>query len=313
MLTDLRMVEREIRSAEGRWYLARLQPYRTLEDRIDGVVLTFVDITQRKQAETELLEARNQLEARVRERTRELQQSYQALEAEVIERRLTEEQNKALLKQLVSAQESERQRLSRELHDQLGQQLTALRLGIESLRTSCAGQPGLLAQVELLQNLTQKLEGDVDFLAWELRPSALDDLGLPQTLATYVQEWSKRFNIEAEFHLTGLERGSLSPDAQTACYRIAQEALNNVAKHAQASRADVLLERRDDHAVMIIEDNGLGFDPQALQTRTLGLASMHERATAVGGTLEIESAPGGGTTIFVKVPLSPAVSGEQND
>ncbi|HWQ33355.1 MAG TPA: chemotaxis protein CheB [Blastocatellia bacterium] len=306
VLTDLRLIEREIRSAEGRWYLARLLPYRTLEDRIDGVVLTFVDITQRKQAEIELLEARNQLEARVRERTQELQQSYQALEAEVIERRTTEEQNKALLKQLVSAQESERQRLSRELHDQTGQQLTALRLGIESLRAKCAGQPELLAQVELLQNLAQKLEGDVDFLTWKLRPSALDDLGLPQALATYVQEWSKHFNLEAEFHLTGLERGSLSPDAQTACYRIAQEALNNVAKHAQASRVDVLLERRDVHAVMIIEDNGLGFDPQALQNRSLGLVGMRERATAVGGTLEIESAPGGGTTIFVKVPFSPA-------
>jgi signal transduction histidine kinase len=308
VLNDLRMIEREIRSLEGRWYLARLLPHRTSEDRIDGVVLTFVDITQRKQAEAALQQAHNFLEERVSERTQELRESYQTLEAEVVERRKAEEQNKALLKQIVSAQESERQRISRELHDQMGQQLTALRLGLESLRAQFAHQPELIAPVEQLQRLGQRLETDVDFLAWELRPSALDDLGLPQALAGFAQDWSAHFGVPTEFHTAGLEPGQLSSEAEAALYRIAQEALNNVAKHAQARRADVLLERREDYAMLIIEDDGVGFDQQELEKQSrasLGLLGMRERAALIGGTLEIESAPGSGTTIFVKVPLSP--------
>ncbi|MFN7948648.1 MAG: CheR family methyltransferase [Blastocatellia bacterium] len=309
VLTDLRMIEREIRSLEGRWYLARLLPYRTLEDRIDGVVLTFVDITQRKQAETDLLTARNLLEERVKERTQELRQSYQALEAEVIERRATEEQNKVLLQQLVTAQENERQRISRELHDQMGQQLTALRLAIESLRTRCGNQAELGEPIERIQNLTKGLERDVDFLAWELRPSVLEDLGLTRALAGYLQEWSRHFNITADFHTASLEAGRLVPEAETALYRAAQEALNNIARHAQASQVGVLLESRDNHAVLIIEDNGIGFDPQQPQERGLGLIGMRERAAIVGGTIEIESAPGRGTTIFIKVPYTAVTEG----
>ena len=311
VLTDLHMIEREIRSLEGRWYLARLLPYRTLEDRIDGIVLTFIDITQRKQAEDDLLKARNSLEAQVGERTQELRQSYQVLENEVIERRATEEQNKTLLQQIVTAQENERQRISRELHDQMGQQLTALRLTIESLKTRCGDQAEARELIEKIQNLTKSLERDVDFLAWELRPSVLDDLGLNQALAGYLQEWSRHFNIAADFHAASLEGDQLSPEAETALYRAAQEALNNIARHAQASQVEVLLERRDGSAVLIIEDNGIGFDPQQPQERGLGLIGMRERASIVGGTIEIESAPGSGTTIFIKVPFTVITEGGQ--
>jgi signal transduction histidine kinase len=139
---------------------------------------------------------------------------------------------------------------------------------------------------------------------WELRPTALDDLGLRAALTNYVHDWSARVGVRAELHMSGLMDDRLGSEAETTLYRIAQEALNNVAKHARARRADVILERRPDHVLLIVEDDGVGFDTTA-QNETgqgFGLLGMQERATLVGATLEIESAPGNGTTILVRLP-----------
>jgi len=147
----------------------------------------------------------------------------------------------------------------------------------------------------------------VDFLAWELRPASLDELGLAVALANFVQEWSKHFDTPAEFHTTGLDRERLAPEVETNLYRIAQEALNNISKHAKATGVDVLLERRDHQAVLIVEDDGLGFEPEVVAAKPddkrIGLINMRERASFVGGTLEIESNPGDGTTVFVRIPI----------
>ncbi len=121
-------------------------------------------------------------------------------------------------------------------------------------------------------------------------------------------EWSRHYKIEAELHAGNLEKKRLAPEIETNLYRIVQEALNNIYKHAQASSVNIVVERRKDAMVLIIEDDGKGFDPSNIRTNKesgvgLGLVGMRERAGIIGGTLEIESAPGNGTTIFVRVPV----------
>jgi PAS domain S-box-containing protein len=241
------------------------------------IVGTHFDLTERKQAE----------ESRERERN---------------ERARTE-----LLGRMVFAQEDERRRIAREMHDQFGEQLTALGHRIRSLKDACAGSADLTAQVEALEHVAQQLDRDVDHLVWELRPTALDDLGLRAALANYIQDWSRRVNISAELHTTGLTTDRLASEIETTLYRIAQEALNNIAKHARAGHVEIILERRADQVSLIVEDDGVGFETGGVDAdrRGFGLLGMQERAALVGARLEIESAPGEGTTIFVRMATTP--------
>jgi signal transduction histidine kinase len=212
-----------------------------------------------------------------------------------------------LLTRLVFAQEDERRRIAREMHDQFGEQLTGLALRIATLKSGCADRPDLLAQVEALEKVARQLDHGVDQLVWELRPTALDDLGLRAALTNYVQDWSQRVNISAELHTSGLLDDRLPSEVETTLYRIAQEALNNVAKHARARTVEIILERRADHVLLIIEDDGVGFEtteaPGARQG--FGLLGMQERAALVGATLQIEST-GGGTTILLRLAMPQA-------
>ncbi|HYP26358.1 MAG TPA: PAS domain-containing sensor histidine kinase, partial [Blastocatellia bacterium] len=270
-----------------------------------GSVKILRDLTARKQMEEELRRSRDELEARVKERTHEIELSYEALANEISERRASNNQVKELLRRVVNTQELERRRIARDLHDQLGQQLTALRLSLESLREQIKDDETLRRQVEQLQTGAERIDKDVDFLAWELRPSSLDELGLEATVENFVHEWSRHFGISAQFHSGGLAGLRLSSEAETNLYRITQEGLNNVYKHSGADRAGVILERRDNNVVLIVEDNGTGFNPdeEPGSGRGLGLVSMRERASLSGGQLEIQSAPGEGTTIFARVPI----------
>ncbi len=165
-----------------------------------------------------------------------------------------------LLSRLVFAQEDERRRIAREMHDQFGEQLTALNRGIAALQEACGESPELAGHVQALEKIARQIDRDVDQLVWQLRPTALDDLGLRAALANYVLDWSRRVSIPAELHTSGLLDERLSPDAETTLYRIAQEALTNVAKHSRASRVDVILERQADSVRLIVEDDGVGFD-----------------------------------------------------
>jgi signal transduction histidine kinase len=194
--------------------------------------------------------------------------------------------------------------MARDLHDILGQQLTALQLHLESLKEACRGQEELLRKVGQAQELVHRLDSEVDFIAWELRPAALDVVGLSAALENYAHEWSEHYGVEAEYRASGLSAGRLAPAVEINLYRIMQEALNNVYKHAAASRAGVMVERRDGQVVLIVEDDGKGFEPgRAVDgERGMGLVSMRERAAQVGGTLEIESTQGAGTTLYVRVP-----------
>ncbi len=209
-----------------------------------------------------------------------------------------------LLARLVFAQEDERRRIAREMHDQFGEQLTALNLRVRLLRDACAGRAGLTEQVTALEEVAQRLDRDVDHLVWELRPTALDDLGLRAALANYIKDWSARVHVSAELHTTGLLDDRLPSETETALYRIAQEALTNVAKHSQAKNVEIILERRPDHVVLIVEDDGVGFEPGGASgagDQGFGLLGMQERAALIGATLQIESSAGSGTTIFVRM------------
>ena len=159
-----------------------------------------------------------------------------------------------------------------------------------------------------MEAVVRQLDSDVDYLAWGLRPASLDRLGLAAALEQFVREWSGHARVAADFHTSGFGGVSISPEVGINLYRVAQEALNNVQKHAAAGNVSVLLERREGHALLIVEDDGKGFDPDAAAAGGggIGLVNMRERASLVGGTLEIETVPGAGSTIFVRVPVSPA-------
>jgi PAS domain S-box-containing protein len=287
-----------------------VSPIMDSSGRIIGASKVARDISERILAQEALRRAHDELDERVRERTAELLQANESLRAEVAERERIERQRMRLLARLAVAEESERRRLARDLHDQLGQQLTALRLTLEMLKAQSVGHAELRVQVETLQELARQLDQDVAFRVWELRPTALEDEGLDSALTNYVRNWAKHFGIHFQLH-TGSETGDRLPSLiETTLYRLAQEALNNVAKHARASHVDILLERHADDWSLIIEDNGVGFDPSSpeLEHRGFGIVGMRERAALVGAQLQIESAPGQGTTVILRMPAGARVA-----
>ncbi len=205
---------------------------------------------------------------------------------------------------VITAQEEERKRIARELHDSTSQSLTSLMVGLRALADSAATPRTRDHAAELRATAAQTLE-EVRTLALQLRPSVLDDLGLAAALERYVDECRRRYPLTIDCALQGLD-ARLPHEVETALYRIVQEGLTNVARHAHAATASVIVERRNGMVRAIIEDNGQGFDPQnagAAQQR-LGLYGIRERAELLGGTLTIESAPGQGTSLFVEIPLT---------
>ncbi len=315
---EMRTARQKGRASEDRWYLrkdgTRFYASGVMIPLHVGKVLTGYakiasDLTEKQRRADELQRAHDELENRVKERTRELAESNLALVQEMEEREVAERQRITLLGRLVTGQEVERRRIALDLHDHLGQLLTALRLKIASLKELSVNHAEIASRVERLQEIGERLDSEVSFLAWELRPSALDDLGLVDAIGAFVNEWSRHYEIAADFHSAGLTKDRLNRDTESHLYRIAQEALNNIIKHAGASRVSVILEKRDGDVILIVEDDGSGFDSSALRDSGdaemgLGLIGMRERAMLVGGGIEIESACGAGTTIFVRVPIS---------
>jgi signal transduction histidine kinase len=221
------------------------------------------------------------------------------------ERARAAREHAALASRLITIQDDERRRIARNLHDDIGQQVTALRLKLEA-----AGLAGTDAErleaIARLQEMIEALDRRLHFVATELRPATLD-LGIAAALDQFVQEWSLNFGIPAQFQATNLAHTDLTPETETHVYRVVQEALNNISKHAGAGRVAVLLERRDDGVVVVVEDDGLGFDLDAARDREegVGLVNMRERAQLIGGELEIETTPGHGTSLFLRFPFPP--------
>lgn len=255
------------------------------------------DVTQRRQVD-ESLRASEVAYLKLVEDTRDYASERTRLEAE-----------RNTLRQLLSgAEEAERRRLARELHDQLGQHLTAFSLGLAEARHLIEqGQP-VDTRLSALEGLAHLMTRDARYLALELRPPELDDMGLVSALQTYLDEWSSRYNVTADFAFTGDSNNAIPDTVGTAIYRIAQEALTNVAKHAEADSVSVILELLEQEVRLIVEDNGTGFEAEATFARAraerrLGLGGMSERAALVDGTVTVESTPGAGTTIFVRLPM----------
>jgi signal transduction histidine kinase len=223
-------------------------------------------------------------------------------------RTLAHEEVASLLQRLVAAQEDERARIARDLHDQLGQQLTVLRLTLERGEADHVPRSSSSDAFTTALALVEKIQKDVDFLGWQLRPGVLDELGLSAALPRFVAQWAACSGLRAEYRGATLAEGQLSKDAEVTFYRVTQEALNNVAKHAAAQRVDVVLAATTSDVTLVIEDDGIGFDPGALAPGSggFGLRGMRERAALVGATLQVESAPGEGTGIFLRCPAAAA-------
>jgi PAS domain S-box-containing protein len=255
------------------------------------------DLTAQQRAAEALRQANDLMEHRVSERTQELKIA-------VDEQTAAQEHVANLLRKVVTAQEDERGRIARNLHDQLGQRLTALRLSLERVQEQVSKHDGGREEIERALALTNLIDSDIGFLSWELRPAVLDHLGLGVALPRYVREWSEHYGIEVACKCDSFQAGRLTHEGEVALYRIAQEALTNVAKHAHASRVDVLLESRDDSVILVVEDDGIGFDPSdaAVTERGVGLLGMRERAALIGADFQLESNAGEGTSIFVRYP-----------
>jgi PAS domain S-box-containing protein len=217
--------------------------------------------------------------------------------------RIGHKQLQSLSRRLVEVQETERRHIARELHDEAGQALTSLMVGLRLLEGEVDEPETIKAHVVELKQITNDVSENLHRLAMDLRPASLDYLGLVAALRQYIEAFGQQHDLAMHFEAVGLDEQRLPPAIETNLYRITQEALTNVARHAQASRVDIFLERRPDQVVIIVEDDGVGFDPETVKQQSrLGLLGMRERTEMLNGTLVIESTIGTGTTIYVEVP-----------
>jgi signal transduction histidine kinase len=205
------------------------------------------------------------------------------------------------VRRVVEAQETERRRLALELHDETGQALTSILLGLKSVRAASDAREAERAEADVRALVVQALQ-DVRALAVELRPSALDDFGLAPALQRLAETFSDRSGIEAIVE-TSLD-GRLPSEIETTLYRVVQEALTNVVKHADATRVSIVVASHGSSAAVTIDDDGVGFDEATIRGDALGLLGMRERLALVGGTLAVESSPEAGTTLAARVPLT---------
>ncbi|MCM2533942.1 PAS domain S-box protein [Neobacillus pocheonensis] len=221
---------------------------------------------------------------------------YMAIRYEITDRKRVERELQKMMSSIIDVQEDERKRLSRNLHDGIGQNLYSHLITINRL-ISEIDHP-LLQQ---MQTEATELIEEIREISWELRPSVLDDLGLVPAIRSFLSRYSDHYTIDAIFECVLNRR--LTINIELTIYRIIQEALTNIRKYAKVSEATVTLREMDDIIRVMIEDKGIGFDKME-QTRGVGLFSMDERARAVGGELSIISSPGKGTKIILEVPMS---------
>jgi PAS domain S-box-containing protein len=275
-------------TGEVRYIVVRLVLSPGSEASWQNTLISFQDITARHRAEKELERNREQLEEIVHERTIALEKTNVAL--------------KALAQKLVEAQETERREIARELHDDIGQELTGLKLSLErsSRKAPTELRSGLKGADDLVSGILTKIRD----MALNLRPSMLDDLGLLPALLYQFERFTTHTHIEIEFQHIGLEI-RFSPEIETAVFRILQEALTNVARHAKTSEVWITMENRGEELWLTVKDQGVGFDPEQGLTggESTGLKGIRERVSAIGGSFVLESTPGCGSLLKVQLPL----------
>ncbi len=211
-----------------------------------------------------------------------------------------------LSRRLVEIQENERKYIARELHDETSQALTSLKIGLHSIEQAVNSESPIIQQVAELKTLADGILESLHRLAMNLRPASLDHLGLVEALTSLVQSTGERAGITARFKSLGLDqRNRLTEDMESSIYRIVQESLTNILRHAKATYADVILEWQEDQIIIIVEDDGIGIDLSAARTHgQLGLVGMQERAEMLGGKMLIDSSPNAGTTLVVEIPYA---------
>lgn len=291
-------------------------PLRDSRGEVMGAVVALTDITERKRVEEALKQAHGELEQRVKDRTAKLRLMVAQLQEEVANRLQAEESLKEsearlrhLSSRLLDAQERERKRLAAELHDELGHALLTVKLQLRALERGLTPEQKKLAEdIEALQPFIDGVLNNVRRLYSDLSPGNLEDLGLTGALRQMLDKFAKRHkDIRWQIGLDNLDR-EFPPRTQTVIYRIVQEILTNIGKHAKPSRVSVRVKRNPTAALFTVEDNGCGFDTSQIHSlddpnRGLGLAAMVERVRMQGGTLEIISRENQGTRIAFTLPL----------
>jgi signal transduction histidine kinase len=264
-----------------------------------GIWAPVAFVYQRRRIELLLEEINGRLEQGVDVRTADLAASRKALER-------SEEQLHTLTGRILTAQEDERRRIARDLHDDVNQRLALLMLDLQAVdrqigASSTAAQDGVRSVLKGLEELSD----DVRYMAYRFHPSILDDLGLKAALQRLLDDFSSRTGVKTLFVHQPLEN-QLDKTASTALYRVVQECLSNIARHAKASRVEVEVTVEEEGVVVVVRDDGRGFDQLAVDRVEggLGLLNMRERLLAVQGSCEIESSPGRGTTVSMYVPLA---------
>jgi PAS domain S-box-containing protein len=286
--------------ADGTSFYAEYSSHPILDhDRITGAVVTFVDISERKRAEELLRQAHEELEQRVAERTRELSDAL----AEVAR---TNERLRRLSAHLQSVREDERTRIAREIHDELGSVLVALKLDVGWLKMRLDGKPELMAKTGTMANLLDSAVTEVGRIITDLRPSILDHQGLWAAMEWHAQEFLQATGLRGRLEM------SVTPDVPapagalaTGAYRIFQEILNNVARHANATAVEMKVNADTKALTIKVRDNGRGVTlAQLRHTQSHGVLGMSERARSFGGKVEIGPAHYGGTRVRVWLPLT---------
>lgn len=232
-----------------------------------------------------------------------------ALAKNEAERAEREQMRAQYVHRVIAAQEDERKRIARELHDSTSQTLTSLLIGLRTLSDTC-DQPEIRQRAEDLRAVAGTALNEVHTIALQLRPSVLDDVGLPEAIKRHIADCQKRHSLNIDLALTGFDDHRLPPTLETALYRITQEALTNIIRHADAATASIFIERSPNKVLAIIDDDGKGFDPEKLahkeyQEGHLGLYGIRERAELLSGHLVIESSIGAGTSLYIEFPINP--------
>ncbi|MGI8467661.1 MAG: ATP-binding protein, partial [Pyrinomonadaceae bacterium] len=309
--------ESEIYRRDGStiWITENALGYYDKSGKLIGYQGTTIEITDRKRAEAALERARAELEGKVIERTAELNRANEILRGEISERRRIEDELLTSQKQLqdLSAhlqfvREEERKKIARELHDELGQSLTALKIDLVRLGEKNRGTEKSLSALEIKNRIATMLEivdAAMDMtrkIVAELRPGVLDELGLAAAMEWQVGEFQKRAKIVCGLEIE-FDESDDCQNLKTTIFRILQECLTNIARHSGASRAQIKLQDEGSRIIFQVEDNGRGFDEQALSNpHSFGILGMRERARLLGGTVEISRVESGGTRVSVSIP-----------
>ena len=276
---------------------------RDEQGRIIRTLAVSIDVTDRKRAEEALKLAKEELSRYSKDLERQVQSRTSEIHSNITALKKAQDQLRRLSAGIMASQEKERSAIARELHDELGQVLTALRMDSVWLQERLKGSDAVASERALAMcRLIDKNIEDVRGMAFRLRPGVLDDLGLVDALDWYTTDFERRTEITCVFEYDNVP--PLSETVATAAYRITQEAITNVTRHASASRVEVVLKARNSTLTLAVVDDGRGFDPLELSdSEGLGVAGMRERASLVGGTLEVYSQLGKGCRVLFEVPI----------